>query len=215
MRWLWLAPVLLAGCPKKLAGADAVRTLAPPPGVVEYDRYTVAGPFDLPVLRHRETWVGPEARGELTLYEVETVDATDGASDLLETVVVFYGPTGYGFLGTLDEDGSLVAWEPPQVVLPANPVVGETWSATHTKAGRVSERSCELMRAEHCEGGVVSVCESRREQSVVVLRDHFCPGQGWSGFEALQQVGSQPPLRMWSQEVLRDGVALPELPSQE
>jgi hypothetical protein len=46
-----------------------------------------------------------------------------------------------------------------------------------------------------------------------VLRDHFCPGEGWTGFEALQQVEGQPSVRMWSEDVVRDGRRLTPIPS--
>lgn len=209
---------MLVGCPKGGTGTArglSPAELAPPSAVVEYDRHTVAGPFPLPVLQHREDWQGPTERGGLVLYDVLTYDVTDGIEDLMETVRVFYGPDGYGFLGTVDENGGLEPWEPPQVVLPQRAQVGVTWTDTHTKGGRTSERTCELMAADHCEGGVISVCESRREMGVVVLRDHFCPGQGWVGFEALQRVGAQPPLRMWSETITRDGRVLSGIPVSE
>ncbi len=214
--WLCLALVGLVGCPKG-GGRSALTALdyAKPASTVDYDRHTVAGPFPLPVLQHREEWQGPIVQGERTFYDVETYDITDGGHDWMETVRVFYGPLGYGFAGTLDEDGDLEAWEPAQVVLPAKPRVGDTWTQTHTKGSRSSERSCEIMVAEHCAGGIVSVCESKRPLGVVVLRDHFCPAQGWVGFEALQSVGNQPPLRMWSETIARDGIAIPGIPVLE
>jgi hypothetical protein len=99
------------------------------------------------------------------------------------------------------------------MVLPRTPEVGVSWSATHVKNGRTSVRTCEIMAAPHCAGGVVTVCESRKELGLVVLRDHFCPGEGWTGFEALQQVEGQPSVRMWSEDVVRDGRRLTPIPS--
>jgi hypothetical protein len=218
-RWVVVA-VVAAGCPKTppepafVGVSPALMRLAPPPQVVEYDRHTVAGPFGLPDLRHREEWGAPTPTGHDLVWDVATWDVTDDGRDLIETVRVFYGPDGYGFLGTV-VDGALEPWEPRQVVLPPDPHVGDTWTATHTKGGRTGERTCEIMATDHCIGGVVSVCESKKPDGVVVLRDHFCPGDGWVGFEALQMVGSNPPVRMWSEEVTRDGRALLPLPVEE
>ena len=214
--WLGLGLFGLIGCPKGGGGSSlTAMDFAKPAATIDYDRHTVAGPFPLPVLQHREEWQPPIVQGDNTLYDVKTYDTTDGNHDWMETVRVFYGPAGYGFFGTVDEDGDVERWEPAQVVLPANPAIGDTWTATHTKGNRSSERSCEIMPASHCAGGIVSVCESRREIGVVVLRDHFCPAQGWVGFEALQSVGAQPPLRMWSETIARDGVPIPGIPVEE
>lgn len=217
MRALPLLALLAMGCPKSTPSASegaALARLAPVPSVVEYDLHTVAGPFNLPVTQHREEWHAVSAPAGQRVYDVEVWDVTEGARDPVETVRRFYNDAGYGFIGTVDGDGDLDTWEPAQVVLPAVPRVGDTWTNTHTKAGRTSERTCELQAADHCTGGVVSVCESRREHGVVILRDHFCPGEGWVGFEALQQVGGQPAVRMWSEAVVRDGVALTPIPVQ-
>jgi len=205
---LGVAVMLTAGCPKsgRVSGPvpDTLTPFAAPPTSVEYARYTVAGPFDLPVLTHREEWAGPTPIGDDLTWDVATWDTTGGARDLLETVRVYLGPGGYGFVGTV-EDGTLIPWDPPQQLLPADPHVGDTWQQTHTKAGRSSERSCEIQAEAACDGGLVVVCESQKPSGVVVLRDHFCPDEGWVGFEALQRVDDQPPVRMWSEQVVRDG----------
>lgn len=202
--------LLLVGCPKQPAPAEvAVQSWAPPPSVVEYTRLNVAGPFPLPDVRVREEWSGPTLDGDLAVYEITTFDVTSGAPRRIETTRAFYGPDGFGWLGTVEGDG-FVPWTPPQVVLPAAPAVGATWTATHDKAGVTSTRSCELLASEVCEGGIVSVCDSERKEGRIVLRDHFCPGVGWSGFEALVLGGGKPEVRMWSEEVVRDGLRLSE-----
>ena len=57
--------------------------------------------------------------------------------------------------------------------------------------------------------------EVTQDQGRIILRDHFCPNIGWSGFEAMIVVGENPPVRMWTTGVVRDGVALPEPPPEE
>jgi hypothetical protein len=182
---------------------------------VEYDRINVAGPFSLPDVRIRDEWHGPVLDGEVLLYDIKTFDVTEEPPELLETVRHFFGPGGYGYIGTLDEEGTLEIWDPPQVVLPTSPSVGLAWSGTHKKGESTSVRSCEIMNSKFCEGGIVSVCESQRDGGRIILRDHFCPDAGWSGFEAMVLLGEKPPIRMWSEHVVRDGTALTEPESGE
>lgn len=186
----------------------ATRAVAPPPGVLTYTRVNVAGPFDLPDVPMRERWEGPvlSDSGDVQ-YDVIAENASTGR--VLEVVRVFYGEDGYGFVGTVQPDGTLQRWDPVQVVLPPDPKVGQIWEATHRKGPSVSVRSCEILASQGCEGGMVSVCESKRDGGTIVLRDHFCPGTGWAGFEALVVAANQPPVRMWSEELERDGVAVP------
>lgn len=211
-----LAPVvLLAGCPHKQPENQwvpaGVQQWAPPPQVVEYTRVNVAGPFHLPDVRLRDEWSGPVLEGDHLLYDVVTTDITDDAApEWLETTRHVFGADGYGYLGTLDEEGNLEAWDPVEFVLPANPQVGDAWEGTHTKGEYVSERSCEILASEYCDGGLVSVCDSHRGGGRIILRDHFCPDIGWAGFEAMVVAGDRPPIRMWSEKVVRDGVALPD-----
>lgn len=195
--------------------AGELQRLAPPPSEVRYTRANRAGPMPLPDVQILETWQGPTLQDGLLLYDVETFDVSEGQPDWLETVRHFFGPDGYGYLGTRTEDGTLERWEPRQVVLPPNPEIGQTWTASHVKGDQVSERTCEIMASELCDGGLVSVCDSKRGGGRIVLRDHFCPGVGWSGFEAMVVAGSKPPVRMWSEGVTRDGVALPDAPTPD
>jgi hypothetical protein len=118
-----------------------VQRWAPPPQVVEYDRINVAGPFSLPDVRIRDEWHGPVLHGEVLLYDIKTFDVTEEPPELLETVRHFFGPGGYGYIGTLDEEGTLEIWDPPQVVLPTSPSVGLAWSGTHKKGESTSVRS--------------------------------------------------------------------------
>ncbi|MBW1879881.1 MAG: hypothetical protein JRI25_13325 [Deltaproteobacteria bacterium] len=211
-----LLPLFLAAptCGKKPVSTDwgspDVQRWAPPPQVVEYDRINVAGPFSLPDVRIRDEWHGPVLDDEILRYDIHTYDITEEPPELLEIVRHFFGPGGYGYIGTLDEEGNLEIWDPPQVVLPASPSVGMSWSGTHQKGASTSVRSCEIMTSKFCEGGIVSVCESQRDGGRIILRDQFCPEVGWSGFEAMVLAGEKPPIRMWSEHVVRDGVALPE-----
>lgn len=185
----------------------SLSAVAPVPSTVEYVRVALAGPLPLPDTRLRETWVGPSLIEGRVVYDVTTEDLTEPDHPRrVEVVRIGFDAAGMSFLGTVDEAGALEAWVPPQLALPAAPVVGATWAGTHQKGEASSERSCEILASDYCEGGLVAVCDSRRGGGAVVLRDHYCPGVGWAGFEALAQTGGgAPSMRMWSESLLRDG----------
>lgn len=209
---------LLAGCVAAHAAtlpSKALGKWAPPPKVVEFTRLNFAGPLPLPDVSIREDWAGPEQLDGRLVYDVTSWEVAEGdIPRTAERASAFYGPEGFGWLGTWAEDGTYTAWEPPQVVLPPKPKVGATWSATHVKGNVTSERSCEILASSLCEGGIVSVCDSKRDAGRIILRDHFCPGVGWSGFEGMMLIGDRPPVRMWSERVSRDGVRLPDPPER-
>lgn len=119
------------------------------------------------------------------------------------------GPDGYGYLASTDAEGKSVTWDPPELVLPASPVIGQKWSAKHTKGDRTIDRSCEIEASELCNGGLVSVCDGMMSDgNRTIVREHFCPGIGWSGYESLQTKDGHSE-RRWSEEMVRDGVSVP------
>ena len=165
--------------------------------------------MDLPDTQIRDVWDGPVLEDGRLVYTVTTwqIHPKDGREQQLEQVRHFYGPEGYGYLGTLDAEGVFEPWVPLQVVLPPEPVVGMTWEGDHVKGASKSERSCEILVSDYCLGGIVSVCQSNKDGGVIVLRDHFCPNIGWGGFEALVQLPDAPSsIQMWSEELTRDGL---------
>ena len=202
--------LLLSGCPRHgvETWSGPARDWATPPTTVTFVRVNDAGPFQLPDKPMKMTWSGPTVLDDLLVYDVVTQDLTLENPVVVERVRQFYGPAGYGYLGTLDEAGKLDAWQPPEIVLPPHPKVGDTWADVHRKSDRTIERSCEIMASNLCPGGIVSVCDSTMPDGRVILRDHFCPGIGWAGFEALVLKDGQPNVRMWSEDLARDGVAV-------
>lgn len=211
-----LVCLLLAGCPKPSSPFPDVteaRKLAPPPREVSYTRVNVAGPFDLPNVPIVETWEGPSFSDDQITYDVTATNASTGR--VLDVTRVVYGPGGYGYLGTVERDGTIQRWDPMQVVLPMGAKVGDSWEGEHRKGASLSIRSCEILEAKVCDRGLVVVCESKRDGGVVVLRDHFCPDLGWVGFEAMVQTPNQHPMQMWSEEVARDGVPGPVFETPE
>lgn len=209
MKYLLFLGLALTGCkqaPVQSFGGEALRAFAPPPSNITYEQVAVADGLRLPLRAMEAVWTGPTIIDGRMVYDVVEAERREAEWMVRERLRVFYGAEGYGYLGTLEESGALEPWTPPQMVLPPNPVVGEKWTMDHVKGERTSHRSCELARSEFCEGGVVSICDSEMKEGRVVLRDHFCPGVGHVGFEALVVRPEQPHLRMWSRNLVRDGI---------
>ena len=182
---------------------------APPPQQVAFVNVGALGEFPLPEEAVRMEWRGPELDGELLLYDAIFVRAGPAGPEL-SVQRMFYGPDGYGQLGSggVDPEGNVVdiaLWDPALVVLPAEPVPGATWSGTHRMGDVAYERSCELLASDFCEGGLVSVCDRTGPERRMIVRDHFCPGVGWGGYEAMVIEDGKPPLRTWSEQFVRDG----------
>lgn len=206
---------LFAGCPHGAeAGSPgakpdavapaAVTRLAKPHHSVVWTENLAFGALPSVTVRIQQDWSAAERQGERVTYVLteQRIDA-EGAK-VRDTTRVFYGPEGYGYLEAQDSAKTWLAWDPPQVVLPVDPSPGTKWTASHTRAGKLSERSCEIMPNERCLGGVISVCESKSEAKRRVFRDFFCPDIGWTGFEALQ-VAPEGQVRIWSTDVVIDG----------
>lgn len=209
--------LLLLGCPHPgPLESPVARIWAPPPAEATYVRVAVAGPVDLPPVPFKVSWSVPTLVDGRVVVDVVEWDMSGPEPEAREQIRHFYGPEGFGYLGTVDDSGALVRWDPPQVVLPPRPAVGDTWSATHTKGDRVSERTCEIQASSLCDDGLVSVCDSTFPEGRLILRDHFCPDVGWVGFEALRQAEGQPTVRFWTEDLRRDGVLIPlNLPDDE
>lgn len=176
----------------------------PPPRRVRYVRCGDAGVFELPRVSLEETWTDGSAHrpasleGDWQLYRRTTRERIDGeAGPISEDALVGYGPAGLVDLGTFTGE-VLELYEPYQVVLPAEPELGKSWSSEHTRGDRQSVRSVELVAGEQ-PGELVSVAEIRRADGVMVLRNRYVEGEGWVGYEALVQVPGRPSLRMWSE----------------
>jgi|GEM_PF-5249401 len=183
---------------------SALLHFAPPPRRVRYVRHGDASVFELPKMPLEETWTDGSAfrpahlEGDWVLFRRTTRERVDdGEGPISEDALVGYGPDGLVDLGTFTGD-TLELYEPHQVVLPPEPVVGASWTAEHKRGDRTSQRSVELVAGEQ-PGELISVAEVRRGDGVLVLRNRYVEGEGWTGYEALVQVPGRPSLRMWSE----------------
>jgi hypothetical protein len=179
----------------------ALRAFAPPPLRVRYARVGHAGPFELPRTVLEEDWGAPFLDGARVCFRRRTRDVTGDPPEprVVEDALVGFGEDGLVDLGTYDPGGALTRWEPPQVVLPATPAAGGSWSGTHTRGDQETARSVEVRACSDHPDCLVSVAEMRLPQGTLVLRTHFARGDGYGGYEALIHRDGHPPLRTWTE----------------
>lgn len=175
---------------------------APPPRRVRYARVGRAGDIALHRVLIEEDW-GPLQQTEAGLEVRRTTrDITAGPEApprVLEDALVGYTAEGLVDLGLFEADGGLRRWHPPQVVLPAEPAAGATWTGTHRRGEVQSSREVSIQACTEHKGCLVSVAEVRRPGGVLVLRMHFAGGDGFQGYEALVHSQGGPPVRMWTE----------------
>jgi hypothetical protein len=151
-----------------------------------------------------QTWSVPRVVDGRSVFTISEAEIGPQGRKIRARYEVFDGPEGYGYLAS---DGD--AWDPPEVVLPAGAAVGTTWKADHVRAGHTITRSCEVMASDKCSGGLVSVCDGTSDTSGrTILREHFCPGVGWAGYEAMHISPDGEVERRWTTNVKRDGKKL-------
>lgn len=219
-RAFWAAAIVLAACGKGPAPAPAAAGAALPapipwPSTLEYVEHTQPGPMPAVADRVREVW--QEVPGEsppegFTGAVVEVITThpdqdPEGRAAVRTRYVV--GPEGAAHFAVLRPEG----WVPyaPKVELPARVALGDRWSGVHGEGDRRNERTCEVEATPFCADGWAVACTIHWETRATWMRHHWCPADGWRGFEAVLNSGPLP-MRIWSSGVSRDGVALPEVP---
>lgn len=153
-----------------------------------------------------QVWTKLEPLGADDVYRiVETEERADGPF-VRAVYEVYRGPSGFGYLAT-DNAAGRVTWDPPEVIFPAAPKVGDRWTATHLKGARSIERSCEILASELCPEGLVSVCDATSIggdglSSRTIVREHLCPDVGWAGYESMfvKDTASE---KRWTEELTR------------
>ena len=133
--------------------------------------------------RTTETW-GPATQvGRLAVRTIESREVQEGQPDRVERMKVFVDRGAFGLYSSTGANGE-ERYDPPEVVMPAQPRVGQRWGGEHRHGGRVIRRTCELVVFEGCPRGLSADCHSRMEQATVHQVEHFCPGIGWIGEDA-------------------------------
>ena len=147
----------------------------------------------------------PAPEGEI----VESLTHRDDPNAVDSRGLFVVGSTGYGHFATLRPDG----WTTyaTKVELPPTVRPGDTWEGTHEEGPRRSTRTCEATSTPFCADGVATTCTTRWSNKAIWLRQHWCKGAGWVGFDALV-LGESLTMRSWSGVVNRDGQPLPIAP---
>ncbi len=165
--------------------------------------------------RTTETW-GPETTvGRLTVRTIESRETQDGQPDHVERMKVFVDRGAFGFYSSIGANGE-ERYDPPEVVLPAQPRAGQRWEGEHRHGRRVIRRTCELVAFGGCSRGLSADCHSRMQDGTVVHQvEHFCHGIGWIGedasiFNARGRVGTT--IGAVIQDGVRTSRALPSPP---
>ena len=198
----------VCGCPKG-GNVGSLEQAVPPPHDVNWRETVVIDGIVRLSFGVSQQWIGPKDLGDgrKAWRIVENEEKPEGIKERARYDLVL-GPDGFGYLGTVQADGSLQEWEPPELILPPDPVVGAKFTTKSKKGERTVERSCELLASDLCNGGIVSVCEAADEHGTTVMREHFCPGVGWSGYESLRVFDGHSEKR-WTEDLVRDGVSVP------
>lgn len=210
MRWLLLAVVFASlGCARGGSRVErgtvdgisaALIAWASPPVELRYERHRAVADVEMPSATVRASW--SREPGLVGTYDVRTAAVTQGAPEVAQRFV--YGRSGLAISAegaVVDGVADWVSWEPPLLVLPAEPAIGARWESGHQHGDVAVTRTCELLGSDLCPQGLVAVCEREQEAFRLVTRDHFCRGQGWSGYESLLVRPGQPPVRTWTTDV--------------
>lgn len=213
--------VLLAGCPHRPPAAPPVAAAALfRPG--RYDYVELESHAGLPPMRNvvTETWseapdrvAPPELGGQVWVVEnwglppLPPGTPPDAARPvLLGTTLYAMGPKGLAHYA-FERGGDVRTYE-PKTALPAEVAVGASWSGTHGGGLEQNTQTCTAEPTPFCAEGIAVACETRWTDRAVWMRHHWCVGVGWVGYEAVR-VANGVATTSWSEEVTRDGEALP------
>lgn len=199
-----------------LTPAERLAALVSPASTVEYTEVTAVNlSADHQRVAVVDRWSAPTPTGDATLYEVTTMErGRDGEERLRERARYELGPEGWRLLGTEVNGRAYAAFEPPQVILPADPKVGAFWTASHRVGDATRERSCGITPSGACEGGLVSACVTTMGDRGVKLNQHFCPGLGWVGYSGEVELPGGAKMFLSSESARRDGRPLPAIPAE-
>ncbi len=196
----------LSGCPK--AGVQATNPMFEAPKSISWTENVSFEGFPPAQVQVEQRWTPLKPQNGQRSWELVELQTDAKGSHERTKTRVYLDATGYGYLSATTKSGEWAMYMPPEQLLPATPTIGATWKASHNRAGQSIERACELAASSFCPGGVVTVCDTATGPTRRIFRDHFCPGVGWSGFEAMQ-AGPQGKVRIWSTDVRIDGKPAP------
>lgn len=207
------AALALAGCPKS-PGASRVPTLEAAdlfrPGRFDYEELTSVDGQAPTRDTVTEEWVEqpdvPPPAG--FTGRVFAVDEFRTGLPPARTLWVS-GDQGLGYFASVGPTGQEVRYA-PKVTLPPTVHTGLSWTGTHGEGASANERTCHVEPTPYCPAaGAAVTCETHwTAGGAVWMRQHYCEGLGWVGYEALT-VRNGVTTRAWSEEATFEGQPLP------
>jgi hypothetical protein len=118
------------------------------------------------------------------------------------------GPDGWGHFASQYMDRGWQGYE-AKIELPSLVSVGDIWSGSHGAGEDFNLRECQALPSVYCSAGLATECVTRKANTVVFLRQHYCAGVGWVGHEAMVVRSDDFAMEDWSAQVSIEGVAVP------
>ncbi len=205
-----VAPLLLlAGCPK--AGGRVPELGWEElfvPSRYDYSEITVPEGGDPIRTTVTETWTPNDEVPAPEGFPGAVWTVEDAPDDGPPTWTLFVaGEKGLAYFATIGHHGQVRSFA-PKVLLPARIEGRASWEGSHGEGPGANTRSCHVEPTPYCEAGVAVACETHWTGRAVWMRQHFCRGLGWVGYESVSRVDGQTTLT-WSEEATRDGEPLP------
>jgi hypothetical protein len=179
-----------------------------PAAHIEWDEHRRLGGMSMGHSRVTQSWVRDGDQWRIT-----EVDAEGRVREVQQLQV---DDDGVRILGIWKGE-TYLPWAPALMWLPPYPSLGQRFEAEHQRPdGTRSRRSVEIVASTLSEGAISVVTDVQpidpadpSRQFRLLVRDHFAPGTGWIGYEAML-VRPTGTLRSWSAAVTRDGRRLPD-----
>lgn len=175
------SPNVDSGSVRSHGDRDALDGWSRLPTIREYDAVYEYFPERSVEVVHSVETVMDNSDGTQTLSMIER---QSGAPDSKSALVVVQDTTGWGYSREDASDGTSVTYDPPKYWIVAPVAAGQTWSGVHP--GRKGDviRTCNISNDRaFCDGGIAVTCRSTSPSLEVMLRDHYCVGDGWRGQE--------------------------------
>jgi hypothetical protein len=199
---------MLAACgPKPLAATELYR-----PAVIAYTEHQRFGPLPERQVTVVESTMVTEGVAPPEGFDGavwETIRAVDGTEEGPRLRIVV-GDAGVARFAASRGGGPWLT-DSPKLELPGRVKPGDTWTGEHGREGQRHTRTCVAEPTPFCESGIAATCTTEWQGRRVWMRQHWCSGQGWMGFETLAMAAGQPSSTFWSTGASRDGQPLPEI----
>jgi hypothetical protein len=211
----WVVPIslslvatFLSGCAAPRSGSYAVRDLSfqrqltesivheGPPGEQELLHSTVVRVEPSPAL-------AAACKGRVDAVE-ETAWGGNGAPIRSRTHYCL-DQAGYGHFAFEGHESETRRVYATKYELLTDTRVGQSWSGVHGEGEKRNTRSCLAESTPFCVDGVATLCTTEYSTSIVWLRQHYCRGEGWRGFESVIVRSGEVAFVSWSRDVVADG----------